>query len=67
MARHEREEFVRYLVTDYFLGFDGIIAPSARWSCEAIVLFLDILSLDDIERVSQAPIEWTAWREQHRR
>lgn len=51
----------------FFLGFDGIIAPSARWSCEAIVLFLDILSLDDIERVSEAPIDWTVWRERNRR
>ena len=50
-----------------FLGFDGIISPSARWSCETIVLFLDILSLDDIERVSQSPIDWTAWRERNRR
>lgn len=45
-----------------FLGFDGIIAPSARWSGETIVLFLDEFSLDNIERVTENPVDWKAWR-----
>jgi RES domain-containing protein len=48
-----------------FMGFDGIIAPSARWACQNIVLFLDALDLDDIEEVGSEPIDWNAWRAKH--
>ncbi len=50
-----------------FLGFDGIVAPSARWSCETIVLFLDAIPLDNIEPVTEAPINWNDWRARNRR
>jgi len=50
-----------------FLGFDGLIAPSARWSCETIVLFLDNFSLEDIQPLSVSPIDWAEWRARHRR
>ena len=50
-----------------FLGFNGLIAPSARWPCETIVLFLDAISLDDIEPVTEVPIDWMAWRDRHGR
>ena len=45
-----------------FMGFDGIIAPSARWQCQNIVLFLDAINLDDIEEVGSDRIDWRAWR-----
>lgn len=45
-----------------FMGYDGIIAPSARWTCQNIVLFLDKIALDDIEEVSSSRIDWRAWR-----
>lgn len=45
-----------------FMGFDGIIAPSARWRCQNIVLFLDELDLDDIEYVKSDPVNWRDWR-----
>lgn len=48
-----------------FLGFDGIIAPSARWRCQNIVLFLDTFALDDLEVVSSEPVDWAAWRAKH--
>lgn len=46
-----------------FLGYDGLIAPSARWNCENLMIFeanhllesrLDILSSEEV-----APEEWS--------
>jgi hypothetical protein len=48
-----------------FMGFDGIIAPSARWSCRNIVLFLDAVELADIEEVGSEHMDWNAWRASH--
>ena len=45
-----------------FLGFDGLIAPSARYDCNTVVLFLTELSTDDIDGVSESPIDWAEWR-----
>jgi RES domain-containing protein len=46
----------------FFIGYDGIIAPSARWACQNIILFLDRIALDDIEEVGSSPIDWNTWR-----
>jgi hypothetical protein len=48
----------------FFLGFDGLVVPSARWSCSNAVLFTDriepaCLSIDETE---PKPIEWKIWR-----
>jgi hypothetical protein len=53
----------------FFLGFDGLIAPSARWTCQNLVLFTDRLSPDRIAVTEQAsdPIDWKAWRKSIRR
>jgi hypothetical protein len=48
-----------------FMGFDGLIAPSARWACHNIVLFLDAIDLDDLECVGAEPVDWRAWRAAH--
>jgi hypothetical protein len=48
-----------------FLGFDGIVAPSARWACQTIVLFLDSIDLEDVKQISVAPIDWVKWRNGH--
>jgi RES domain len=48
----------------YFLDFDGLIAPSARWPCHIVVLFTARLQPEDVE-VAQStaePINWSAWR-----
>lgn len=45
-----------------FLGFDGLIVPSARWNCQNIILFLDAVVPGDILPVSQERIDWAAWR-----
>jgi len=50
-----------------FIGFDGIIAPSARWPCENIVLFLDAFKLEDASIVGETPVNWKSWRMKHRR
>ena len=49
-----------------FMGFDGIIAPSARYECDNIVLFLDLFNLENIETVSDNPIKWNEWRAKNR-
>lgn len=46
----------------FFLGFDGLLAPSARWSGQNLVLFLDRLSPGDLDVQTSEPVDWTAWR-----
>lgn len=46
-----------------FLGFDGLIAPSARWDCQNIVLFLEAINLEEVRTVSAQPVDWNAWRQ----
>ena len=46
-----------------FLGFDGLIVPSARWICQNIILFLDAIDLEEIRTISSRPIDWPAWRQ----
>lgn len=48
-----------------FLGFDGLIAPSARWECQNIVLFLVAINPEDIRTISRQPVDWKAWRQTH--
>ena len=45
-----------------FLGCDGLIAPSARWSCDNLMLFSDRLGADaTLEIVSSETVDWIAW------
>ncbi len=46
----------------HFLGFDGIIAPSARWSCQNLVLFTDEFAPNDVSVAASEPVDWAAWR-----
>ena len=48
----------------YFLGFDGLIAPSARWDCLNAVLFTDRISPErmSIKASDPEPIDWRGWR-----
>lgn len=50
-----------------FLGFDGILAPSARWPCRNLVLFVDRLEPDALRLVESEPVDWQAWREGQRK
>lgn len=45
-----------------FLGFDGIIAPSARWPCQNLVLFSDKFGPDELVVAERRPVDWNAWR-----
>ena len=45
-----------------FMGFDGLIAPSARYKCQNLILFLDSYNLENLDVVSREPIDWQAWR-----
>lgn len=51
----------------FFLGFDGIAAPSARWNCENLVMFTDRFGPGHIRLTSDrgVQIDWAAWRRQH--
>lgn len=50
-----------------FLGFDGILAPSARWPCQNLVLFVDRFDPDDLQLVDSEPVDWPAWRKAPRK
>ena len=53
----------------YFLGFDGLVAPSARYRCLNLVLFTERLAPQQTEIVSrdERPIDWDEWRKRARR
>lgn len=45
-----------------FLGCDGLIAPSARWKCENLILFNDTHQLDEaLTLISTEEVDWRAW------
>jgi RES domain-containing protein len=46
----------------YFLGFDSIIAPNARWSCNNLILFTDQIAPDDLEVMESSEVNWMEWR-----
>jgi RES domain len=52
----------------FFLGFDGLIAPSARYRCLNLVLFTERLAPQQIEVMShdERPIAWDDWRKRAR-
>jgi RES domain-containing protein len=45
-----------------FLGFDGMMAPSARWDCLNLVLFTDKFSPEDLIIEHNEVVDWNAWR-----
>jgi len=48
----------------YFLGFDGMIVPSARWPCMNAVLFTDRIepSALAVQETEADQIDWATWR-----
>ena len=49
-----------------FLGFDGLIAPSARWDCENLMIFTEIHALSErLEPISEEEIEWRDWAQEN--
>jgi hypothetical protein len=45
-----------------FLGYDGLIAPSARWNYDNLILFNDNQSIEsDFTVVSSEIVDWIEW------
>jgi RES domain-containing protein len=45
-----------------FLGYDGLIIPSARWKAENLVIFAENNSLDsELAVLSSEEIDWRKW------
>jgi RES domain-containing protein len=45
-----------------FLGCDGLIAPSARWACDNLILFADSMGAGArLEVKSSENIDWARW------
>lgn len=45
-----------------FLGCDGLIAPSARWDCDNVMLFPDRMGADaTLELQETETVDWIAW------
>jgi RES domain-containing protein len=47
----------------HFLGFDGVLAPNARWPCLNLTLFTDCFGPDDLRSGSSEPVDIAAWSE----
>lgn len=66
-ARYREREYIRTQeISDaaYFLGFDGLLAPSARWECLNFIAFTDRIPPDRLmlENGVPEPIDWQTWR-----
>lgn len=49
-----------------WLGYDGLIAPSARWQCDNLMIFIDNHRLTEkLEAISDEHIEWRHWAQRH--
>ena len=49
-----------------WLGLDGLIAPSARWACENLMIFTDNHTLGEkLEPLHEELVEWRQWAQQH--
>lgn len=48
----------------YFLGFDSLVAPSARWPCLNAILFTDHLdpAAITLTRSEENAVDWSDWR-----
>ena len=53
--------------TAHFVGFDGLIVPSARWDCANAILFCDRVGPDAMQVVKDhGRIDWDEWRRKTR-
>ncbi len=49
-----------------FLGFDGLISPSARHECANLVVFLDNAAPEALAEISGEPVDWADWTRRRR-
>ncbi|MGO9005007.1 MAG: RES family NAD+ phosphorylase [Beijerinckiaceae bacterium] len=71
IARYRERDYARTQeIADaaYFLGFDGLVAPSARWECLNLILFTDRIPPRQVEILDSEgePVAWEDWRKQIR-
>jgi hypothetical protein len=51
----------------YFVGFDGLMVPNARFDCLNVIVFCDRVPPQALEVVrDRGPIAWDDWRKQPR-
>lgn len=50
----------------YFLGFDSIVAPSARWPCLNLVVFADRIDPSNLDLHESSKIDWDTWLRSHK-
>jgi RES domain len=49
-----------------FLGFDGLIAPSARWTCDNLIIFIENHApTERLEALREEEVDWHAWARNH--
>jgi hypothetical protein len=49
-----------------FLELDGLIAPSARWSCDNLMIFTANHTMNErLEVIDTEEIEWRSWAKAH--
>jgi RES domain-containing protein len=49
-----------------FLGYDGLIAPCARWACDNLILFPESMSFGgSLECVEREEVDWLVWAREH--
>lgn len=45
-----------------FLGFDGLLVPSARWACQNLVVFTERVGPSDLVIEESEAVDWNLWR-----
>lgn len=49
-----------------FLGLDGLIAPSARWRCDNLMIYqANHLLNERLEAIEEAQVDWGEWARKH--
>ncbi len=46
----------------HFLGYDGLIVPTARYDGDNLVLFTDRIEPDELNLLQSIQVDWKAWR-----
>ncbi|MBI1388217.1 MAG: RES domain-containing protein [bacterium] len=50
-----------------FLGFDGLIAPSARWDCNNLMIYTENHSINEkLEVIESREFDWLEWARSNR-
>jgi RES domain-containing protein len=46
----------------HFMGFDGLLVPSARHKSQNLVIFMDLERAASLESLGAEAVDWSAWR-----